>query len=255
MIAVVSDLHSNIEALTAVRARMKELGVTRVFCLGDVIGYGPSPVQCLEFAMSEFEFTLMGNHEWAILNEAIGFNPVARRAVGWHKKALDPSLGSGPDRERVWKWLAEMPLTMAHGKYLFVHASPSNPTDEYLLRSDVDEVMRRLSPKLERAFEHTRWVTMVGHTHFPGVITEDAEYLTPEDLGFTYEIPDDRRCIVNVGSVGQPRDRDNRSCFVTLDRGRVSFHRVEYDIEKTYKKVLETGELDRSLGERLLVGM
>lgn len=255
MIGVVSDLHSNIEALEAIRAHMRRQGVSRVFCLGDVIGYGPDPVACLQYAMTEFEFTLMGNHEWAILNEALGFNPVARGAVTWHKRALDPALGTGTDRKRIWEWLSNLPLRKQHGQFHFVHASPSNPTDEYLLRSDVDEVMRRLSPKLTRAFKQVEWITMVGHTHFPGIITDDAEYMTPDDLDHVFEPKKNQRYFVNVGSVGQPRDNDNRSCYITLERGRIRWHRVEYDVERTYQKVLGSGGLDKSLGERLRIGV
>ncbi|HVY60059.1 MAG TPA: metallophosphoesterase, partial [Planctomycetota bacterium] len=158
------------------------------------------------------------------------------------------------EKKDAWDFLKSLPLTHRRGKLLFVHASPSNPTEEYLLRTDLDEILHELGPKLTRAFEKTDWVTFVGHTHYPGIITEDARFLVPKDIEYQLELEPEKKYIVNVGSVGQPRDSDNRSCYVTLDRGVIEYHRVEYDVQSTYKKVIESGVLDRSLAERLLSG-
>ncbi len=252
MLAVVSDIHSNIEALTEVMNDIRNQGCREILCLGDVIGYGPNPRETLSIAMEHFGFTLLGNHEWAVLNEPFGFNAAARGAVNWTREQLVDFSHNG---QRAWDFLEALPNRVERGKFLFVHGSPSNPVEEYLLRSDVDELLNQLSPKLERAFNQMRWVTFVGHTHYPGAITDNGQFLTPQDLDFTYELRESERVIINVGSVGQPRDRDTRACYATIDRGVIRWHRIAYDVEKTFNKVLEAEKLDHSLGERLLVGV
>lgn len=254
MLAIVSDIHANIEALTAVLADIDRRGAKEIICLGDVVGYGPSPAECLQIAQRRFAVTLCGNHEWAILNEPLGFHRVARDAARWHRQSLFPRWWSSKEKKDAWDYLKSLPLMHRRGKLLFVHASPSNPTEEYLLRSDLDEILHELGPKLTRAFEKTDWVTFIGHTHYPGIITEDARFLTPRDIECEIELEPERKYIVNVGSVGQPRDSDNRSCYITLDRGVIRYHRIEYDVQVTYKKVIDSGVLDRSLAERLLSG-
>ncbi len=254
MLAIVSDIHSNHEALTAVLDDIDARGVKEIFCLGDVIGYGPSPIECLRIAQERFAVTLCGNHEWAVLNEPLGFHRVAREAVNWHRQLLSPRWYSSREKKNAWDFLRSLPLAHRRGKFLFVHASPSNPTEEYLLRTDVDEILHELGPKLRRAFEKTEWVTLIGHTHYPGIITEDAQFLVPKEIDHRFELEEGKKVIINVGSVGQPRDNDNRACYVTLDRGVIQYHRVEYDVRKTYEKVVSNGALDRSLAERLLSG-
>jgi predicted phosphodiesterase len=254
VLAIVSDIHANHEALKAVLADIDRLGASEIICLGDVVGYGPSPAECLRIAQRRFVVTLCGNHEWAIMNEPLGFHRVARDAARWHRATLFPRWWSSKEKKDAWDFLGSLPTTHRRGKLLFVHASPSNPTEEYLLRTDLDEILHELGPKLTRAFEKTDWVTFIGHTHYPGVITDDARFLVPKDIEYRLELEEGRKYIVNVGSVGQPRDADNRSCYVTLDRGVIEYHRVEYDVQATYKKVIESGVLDRSLAERLLSG-
>ncbi len=270
MLAIISDIHSNLEALNAalgdIEERARRTGggnsgsgsgrrPVEVICLGDVIGYGPSPAECLKIAQERFSVTLCGNHEWAIVHEPLGFHKVARDAVAWHRRALFPRWYSSKEKKDAWDFLKGLPLMHRRGKFLFVHASPSNPTEEYLLRSDIDEILHELGPKLKRAFEKTDWITFVGHTHYPGIITEDARFIVPKDVGGKFQLEEGKKAIVNVGSVGQPRDSDNRACYVTLDRGLVEYHRVPYDVEATYNKVISThGALDKSLADRLLSG-
>lgn len=254
MLAIVSDIHANNEALTAVLADIDRRGAREVICLGDVVGYGPSPAECLRVAQRRFAVTLCGNHEWAILNEPLGFHRVARDAARWHQQSLSPHWWSSKEKKDAWDFLKSLPLLHRRGKLLFVHASPSNPTEEYLLRTDLDEILHELGPKLSRAFERTDWVTFVGHTHYPGIFTDDGRFLAPKDIDYRLALEPDKKYIVNVGSVGQPRDNDSRSCYVTLDRGVIEYHRVEYDVQATYKKVIDSGVLDRSLAERLLSG-
>jgi predicted phosphodiesterase len=254
MIAILSDIHANYEALKAVMEHIRNQDVDEIICLGDVVGYGPAPEDCLKEALKSFSVTLCGNHEWAILNEALGFNIVARQAVDWTRKALQPKWYSSRMKKNCWEFMHNMPQSLERGKFLFVHASPTHPTEEYLLRSDVETGSGDLSPKVQRSFDNTKWVAFIGHTHTPGIITEDGRFLVPKEIGNFYRIKPGRKCIINVGSVGQPRDTDNRACYVTLDRGKVVYNRVDYNVESTYKLVLSNASLDNSLGERLLSG-
>jgi predicted phosphodiesterase len=254
MLAIVSDIHSNYEALSTVMEDIARQGATEIICLGDVVGYGPRPRECLATAIEHFKVTLCGNHEWAIMNEPIGFNRIAREAVKWHQQELTPTWLSSKSAKDNWDYLRALPLTYRRGKMLFVHASPSNPTEEYLLRTDLDEILGELGPKFKRAFKKTEWLTFVGHTHYPGVVTEQADFLVPKDIGYELPLAPEKKYIINVGSVGQPRDGDNRACYVTLDHGVLRYHRLEYEIQVTYQQVLDTGVLDRNLGERLLTG-
>jgi predicted phosphodiesterase len=255
MLAIVSDIHSNIEATRAVLAHIDEQGCEEVICLGDVIGYGPSPEECLKTARERFSVTLMGNHEWAVLNEPFGFNPVARSAVEWTRRTLTPRWYSSRDKKESWEFLQAMPFTHKRGKFLFVHASPTNPTEEYLLARDVDEILGTFTKKLQLAFDRTEWVSFVGHTHYPGIfIEEKVKFVAPVDFDQVFKLAEGKKFIVNVGSVGQPRDSDNRACYVTLDRGVIRYHRVEYDVETTYNKVMNNDYLDESLAKRLKNG-
>ncbi|MBI4577420.1 MAG: metallophosphoesterase family protein [Planctomycetes bacterium] len=255
MSALISDIHSNIEALEAVLKDIEQEGIEDILCLGDLVGYGPDPIPVVDIIRKCCRFSLMGNHDWALFNEPIGFNPAARGAIEWTRTQLEPGLFSGGDKKSRWNFMKALALRMNHEGFLFVHAAPQNPTEEYLLRQDVDEMLHELSPKLKRAFEEVSTVCFVGHTHQPGVITEDARFLAPSDLDKgKYKLKEGQRCIVNVGSVGQPRDGDTRSCYLIVDDDTLIYRRVEYDLEKTAQKIFENKSIDNHMGERLRVG-
>ncbi|RME02972.1 MAG: metallophosphatase family protein [Planctomycetota bacterium] len=257
MFAVISDIHSNAAAFEAVLRDIQEKGIEEILCLGDIIGYGPCPVECIDLAMENCKVNLSGNHEWAILHEAVGFNRVARMATEWHRKVLKPSWWSGAKKKRRWRFLQELGLKHEQNGMLFVHAAPQNPREEYILRSDVDEMLQDFSDKLKKAFELTPWVCFVGHTHTPGVIFEDAfHFYSPAELDFEVKLEPKRKAIINIGSVGQPRDGDPRSSYVTVDseRNLVRYHRVEYDVERTRDLIFQNKYLDDILGKRLVEG-
>jgi diadenosine tetraphosphatase ApaH/serine/threonine PP2A family protein phosphatase len=255
-VAVFSDIHGNLEALQAVLKAIDAAGVERRICLGDVAGYGPNPVECVDIART-FDVVLCGNHEWAILNEPVGFHATAKEALLWTAGKLRPRWYSLGKTVRRWRFLKRLPSRYREGRLLFVHGSPRGPIDEYILRSDVDEVLRENTAKVKDAFEKTDWITFVGHTHTPGIVTEDARYLHPRDLEdgrITFQ--EDSKYIVNVSSVGQPRDRDWRACFTLFEpeRGELEFMRVEYDVDATIEKIRRIPNIDDSLGERLKLG-
>lgn len=249
-VAILSDIHANVEALRAVLDDIREIGLTTVYNLGDTIGYGPDPETCIDLARECCTRNLCGNHDYAVLHDAEGFNPVAYAAVEFARKRLQPK-GNDPERQRRWVFLEELdPFYEADG-FELMHGSPRQPITEYVLPSDPE-----LDPhKLKDIFAAmNRHVAFVGHTHFPGVIEErEAAFLIPANMQNEYKIRE-KRAIINVGSVGQPRDRDIRSCYVIFDGQRVIWRRVAYDIEKTINKVFSSGGLHEICGLRLREG-
>lgn len=247
-LALVSDIHANIEALEVVLDDINKQGVSDIICLGDVIGYGPNPCECIDLAL-EFKLCLLGNHEEAVLNvmRASGFNPKASGAVKWTAAQFDilaDRVNNGPR----WDFLGELKEVYESNGVKCVHGSPIDHTRGYIYATD-----HQNPNKMERIFEAIEHVLFVGHTHVPGVWTDDLTFTTPDDLGYKYVI-NSRKTIVNVGSVGQPRDFDNRACYALFDGTNVIYRRLRYPFEKTSRKIFEIPELDNFLGHRLRQG-
>ena len=257
--AIISDIHANIEAFVRVMDHIDGQGIEKIFCLGDVIGYGPNPVECLDLALrlieeGRLEFVLMGNHEEAVLSGPFGFNPVAKEAVDWTREQLKPGWSSFGKSKRRWEMLKDLPLTYCEDGILYAHGSPRDPTMEYILQSDTEDLFGEVPEKISQIFSLFERICFVGHTHDPGVITEDSQFLRPMDFGRIFTVANGRRYIVNVGSVGQPRDRDNRCCYTTFDGVTIIFHRLEYDFGQTVEKIRRIPELDNRNAERLELG-
>lgn len=254
MRAIISDIHGNIEGLEAVLADIKRRNITEIYCLGDIVGYGPNPRECIDLVMST-KMCLLGNHDQGALFDPEGFNAGAERAIFWTRKMLET--GDKKGNERRWEFLGELPRIHREPNFMFVHGSARNPLNEYVFPEDVFN-----QRKMERIFGLVNRYCFQGHTHIPGVFTEDLNFQRPEDISNAHTF-DEQKTLVNVGSVGQPRDADNRASYVVLDQslsetdGRgtvVSFHRVEYDFEKTAEKIYAIPELDNFLGDRLRDG-
>ena len=249
MLAIVSDIHANLEALGAVFNEIDRRGITQVLCLGDIVGYGPNPVECLDLIRKRAQNTIMGNHDFAVLYEPYNFNAGAEGACFWTRRQFE---NHSPTAERTqrWKYLAGLPARYEGGRFTAVHASPRKPINEYIFPDDI-----YTNPgKFTVLFERFEKLCFVGHTHVPGVFLPGPDFYTPEELQGRFTISPDEKAIINVGSVGQPRDRDPRSSFVILHEGHVEFVRLEYDVETTCKKVEAVAELDDFLGARLLEG-
>src|SRR5262249_19753932 len=181
-----------------------------------------------------------------------GFSPVAERAIFWTRDQLERG-DSREARERRWEFLAERPRSHRDAHGLFVHGSARNPLNEYVFPEDVYN-----QRKIERIFVLVERRCFQGHTHVPGIFTEQApgehyDFLSPDEIGQTYQF-DGRKTLCNVGSVGQPRDGDWRACYVLLDGHEVRYRRVEYDVETTIRKIHDNPELDNFLGDRLRDG-
>ncbi|MAI34648.1 MAG: metallophosphatase family protein [Rubripirellula sp.] len=237
--ALISDIHSNHEALTAVLADIHQQGIERIYCLGDIVGYGPNPRECLQ-EMKSVAICILGNHDEAVFAGADpdGFGSSALRAVEWTREQL---------REEDHAFLRGLPRCYQEQRMLLVHGSPKEPTNEYVLPMDVQNPIK-MSDLFDR-FDHC---CLQGHTHIPGVFSQ-SHFLRPKNIEQGYTFNDDK-VMINVGSVGQPRDGDCRACYVVMDDQQLMFRRVEYDIETTVAKIRRIEELDDSFGERLREG-
>ncbi|OAI56485.1 phosphoesterase [Planctomyces sp. SCGC AG-212-M04] len=242
--AVISDIHGNLEALEAVLNDIRSQGITEIYCLGDVIGYGPNPRECIDLVMKHCQVCILGNHDQAALFDPEGFNAAAERSIFWTRHMLE----TGPGNERRWEYLGELPRMRKEEQLLFVHGSARNPLNEYVFPEDIYN-----QRKMERIFGLVERYCFQGHTHIPGVFTEDSTFQSPDEFDYKYQLAD-KKTLVNVGSVGQPRDTDNRACYVVLNDKSLEYRRIQYDFEKTIAKIYAIPELDNFLGDRLRDG-
>jgi diadenosine tetraphosphatase ApaH/serine/threonine PP2A family protein phosphatase len=240
-VAVISDIHGNLHALQAVLGALAEERLDAIWCLGDLVGYGPRPNECTAAVARSASICLVGNHDLGVLGrlDLADFTPEAAMAALWSREVLE---------DETREYLSRQKTSMrAHGCELF-HASPRDPVWEYVLSEEAAVAALRLTSSS---------VVLVGHSHV-------ALTFTPEDGrvegklapgGTEIDLSSGRR-LLNPGSVGQPRDGDPRAAYAVLDLGesRASFRRVAYPVERTQAEIRERG-LPDSLAERLAVGM
>jgi predicted phosphodiesterase len=267
MIAILSDIHANLEALEAVLADIEQFKVEAIYCLGDLVGYGPDPIACLQLAR-KWSVVLLGNHDAAMLseNQLDGYSALALRRSLLNCR---DTLKHHPDGPRISLFLWNCPSSIVRGKCLYVHGSPRESLHEYIFPEDIynDGKMSALMSR----FEH---ICFCGHTHLPGIFRTAEpkpqkpqpwsffrreelpppkwDHLTPEECGHEYPLSGEK-LICNVGSVGQPRDNDPRAGYVLYSPELIRFRRVKYDVEKTIRKIYD-GPDDNMLGDRLLTG-
>ena len=252
LIALISDIHANTEALGAVMEDIEQHKVDAIYCLGDVIGYGPNPRECIEIVQKSAKFTLCGNHEEAVLFNAEDFNPKARRAIDWTREQLNSDSYPKEKNYELWDFLGELRKKVREDNVLYVHASPRQPTREYVLPKDVKE-----KAKLDSIFKEFEecGICFAGHTHIPGLFTEDAQFHYSRSLDNKYELKTHPgKKLINIGSVGQPRDGDNRACYVLFDRETIRWRRLPYDFKKTMEKIRAIEDLADYLAVRLEEG-
>ncbi|MDP6503455.1 MAG: metallophosphoesterase family protein [Planctomycetota bacterium] len=247
MVAIISDIHGNLEAFQAVLEDIKTREVEQIYCLGDIIGYGPNPKECLDLA-EQCNLSLMGNHDEAVLFEPKDFNLRAEMAVEWTRNELTTNTPDEEEQKRRWSFLKQLVEIKEEDGVMYAHGSPRKPLREYIFPRDIND--RR---KISDIFSRIQRLCFVGHTHVPGVFTEDLKYAHPSDLYNIYML-DPRKTLFNVGSVGQPRDGNKDSCYCTFDGDSVVFRRVPYDVETTVQKIYSIPSLDDSLGDRLREG-
>jgi predicted phosphodiesterase len=240
--ALISDIHGNLRALEAVLEDIEAQGISEIFCLGDILGDGPNPHECLDRVMETCKMTLLGNHDQGAKLDPDEFNIGALRAILWTSEQLESPADRAKDRRR--EFLMGLPRSYTDGQFLFVHGSPRNPLSEYVFPEDIYN-----HRKIERLFELVDRYCFQGHTHIPGIFTEDYRFFRPEEIDFEYTLGEGK-LMVNVGSVGQPRDDDDRACYVILDDGlggdlrpqaarqaSVVYRRVPYDFEQKLPRI------------------
>jgi diadenosine tetraphosphatase ApaH/serine/threonine PP2A family protein phosphatase len=242
-IAVISDIHANLEALRAVLADIDARGVDAIWCLGDLVGYGPEPNACVELIRERAEICLGGNHDLAALGDLdiARFNVDAAQVAEWTHATLTPE---------ARRYLSMLPNRLVQDPFTLAHGSPREPVWEYVLSYAV----------AQRNFQIlTTPYCLVGHTHYPSVWRRPAGATTELDclpLKDQDEVTlDEDMLILNPGSVGQPRDGDPRASYLLIDlpNGLAQNHRVEYDIAATQARMRELG-LPPRLIERLAMG-
>ena len=237
--AILSDIHSNLEALVAVLEAAERAGATSYVCLGDVVGYGADPVEAIRLVEEHDCVTVLGNHDRAAIEPGaeMGMNDWAREATLWTREHLG---------DHGARYLSALPLTAELDVAVLVHATPATPERWGYIIGEGDAAS---------AFPHfVGPLCLVGHTHSPAFFEETNGGARFVGDG-TLELVEGRRYIVNVGSVGQPRDGDPRAAFALLDgeEGTIRVVRVDYDVETARQKIMEAG-LPRQLGDRLRDG-
>lgn len=253
--ALISDIHGNAEALKAVLADIDAKAVERIICLGDIIGYGPEPLECVDLVRKRCAWSLMGNHDFAVLYEPTNFNAAAEQAAYWTREQFDAEPDAQLRAER-YEFLGRLRVRVveegpAGQAMLAVHGSPRRPINEYIFKTDPMDA----PDKLEAIYRRVDGICIVGHTHVPGVFTDEPDFYPPDELGdFAYRFNGEEKAIINVGSVGQPRDGDPRASYVILDDERAEFLRVPYDIDATAKRIREQPQLHEYLADRLYAG-
>jgi diadenosine tetraphosphatase ApaH/serine/threonine PP2A family protein phosphatase len=246
--AIISDIHGNLEALRVVLEHIDSQNVDRIICLGDILGYGPSPVECVDLIAERCEWSLMGNHDFGVVYEPTNFNLAAEQAAYWSREQFETDKSG--QAAKHWEFLSRLRVRVSFGDFLCVHGTPRRPINEYLFPEDALN-----SPvKMQQIFDLVGRYCLVGHTHVPGVFTDEPDFYPPDDLDGEYRLRADEKAIINPGSVGQPRDLDPRASFAIVDEDRVRFFRLEYDIDAVVAKIRSIPELLDWLGERLYEG-
>ncbi|GAI38944.1 unnamed protein product, partial [marine sediment metagenome] len=238
--AIISDIHSNLEALQTVIKDIKKRRIKRILCLGDLVGYGANPDECIELCMRETKIIVAGNHDWAAIGKTdiSVFNPVAAEAIRWTQKNIS---------KKNFNRLNKLELIETVDSILLVHASPQKPEQwDYLFTLD----------EFKRQFEFFKTqICFVGHSHIPSVVFQEANGYTDFLRDNPFPLIDNRKYIINIGSVGQPRDLDPRASYAIYDGNNKSIDiiRLDYNIPLAQQKIIDAG-LPEVLADRLLAG-
>jgi predicted phosphodiesterase len=239
-IAIISDIHSNLEALQAVEKALNDLHVDEAHFAGDVVGYGPDPNSCTRWIMKNVRNAVMGNHDYAALGlmDIETFNLNARKAIVWNSEQME---------EEVSEYLRSLPMKQRHDELTLVHANPRDPEGWNYIFTLWDAEMN--FPYFDSRF------CFVGHSHQPVAVSMDDDGTVKVIPGTTFPIESGCRYLVNVGSIGQPRDGNPDACFGLLDTDRAdfSFIRTPYEYWITQEKMMKVG-LPEPLVERLAEG-
>ncbi|MFC1667891.1 metallophosphoesterase family protein [Chlamydiota bacterium] len=237
--AIVGDIHSNIEALGEVISDAKNKGVKEFICVGDIVGYGPNPEKCYSKLCDLGCICIAGNHDYAVckMTDTINFNEVANKAIEWTREVLP---------KKAISFLGNLEYSMEFDDFAIVHSSFFFP-EKWGYVFTIQEAF------LNFQIQNTE-IAFIGHSHVPGI------FISYNNMIQSYNpanivIEDDRKYLINVGSVGQPRDNNPLACYVIFDSDRrtVEFRRVSYNIDRTKEKIMRVG-LPEFLAQRLTWG-
>jgi len=233
--AIISDIHGNLEALEQAVNCIHRGKPDKIICLGDLVGYGANPNECVDIVRELTNHVIVGNHDYAVIGKLNlnYFNAFARASAMWTKKLLT---------KKNYKYLTELPLTIEDNECFFVHGSPSEPEEWRYIISEYDTISEYQYFNQKLCF--------VGHSHIPGIYSN-----TRGSLNSPAPLENDEKYIVNVGSVGQPRDGDMRLTYVYYDNqtNTIDIVRENYDVKMAAQKIFDTG-LPETLGYRLFQG-
>jgi predicted phosphodiesterase len=238
--AILSDIHANLESLIQVLHSLRADSIDACYCLGDIVGYGANPNECIEEIRAVCRVSLAGNHDWAAagLVPLDYFNDFAAEAVTWTQGVLAPDNAA---------FLSGLQLVLSDPGMTMVHGTLTEPGEfHYMFNSGI----------ARETFEVMQTgICFVGHTHVAGVFIQDSQSRVLFDATPLVSIKPDTKYIVNVGSVGQPRDNDPKAAYCVFDTGSMTIHikRVAYDIQTARRKVLNAG-LPPFLADRLIAG-
>lgn len=239
-IAILSDVHGNLPAFRTVVADARAAGVDAIWCLGDLVGYGASPDECVTLAQEECDVVLGGNHDLAVVGriQLSDFSPAAATAARWTRDHASPD---------TLAWLETLQPAHEEDRIGLYHGSPSDPIWEYVLSTEqADQSFDAMGPR----------IGAIGHTHVALRFTrQNGELRGEQTPGGTEHDLADGEWLLNPGSVGQPRDRDPRAAWllVDLDAWTASWRRVEYPIDEA-AKAIAAADLPRHLADRLFIG-
>lgn len=236
--ALIGDVHGNLEALEAVLSSIGKEKVDQVLCLGDIVGYGANPIECINLVKKECVKTVAGNHDHAAigLTDIDYFNPFAKQAVLWTSERLS---------EDEINYLASLKLVEREGAFTMVHAALDRPRSWGYILNTFDAAVN---------FEiQADPLCFIGHSHVAVAYQKRDNFVSGHR--FINKLDLKQQYIINVGSVGQPRDGDSRSCYVVYDSSlqTLKLKRVEYDISNAQKKIIAAG-LPEILADRLTIG-
>jgi len=238
--AIFSDVHGNLESLVAVLSALKKERIDQYYFCGDIVGYGANPKECIEEIKKINAICIAGNHDWAVAG-AMGvenFNLEAQEAIRWTAAELGDE-----DKE----FLRNLKLVEHQNNFILVHGTLNNP-EEFHYLVGFDQVVRSFSLM-------DRMVCFVGHSHVPKVFVENQGETVKEHSGFRVALKDNCRYLVNVGSVGQPRDGNPQAAYCIFDSKNktIEITRIGYDIKSAQNKIYKVG-LPQGLGDRLSTG-
>ena len=244
-LGILSDIHANYEALSAVVEAFKREDIDKYYCLGDTVGYGGSPNECADIVRGLVEATILGNHDAAVAGrmDYSYYYEAARHALDTHAQLLS---------DENMQWLKGLPYQIKFdeiGVHL-CHGSPVRLEEfEYIFAPEQARECLSIYDKLGH-------LTLIGHSHLCKVFSLSKAGAVEELASADFELKPDRKYIVSVGSVGQPRDFDNRASYTVYDsdKKRFEFKRIEYDIELSADKVLRA-RLERNFAHRLFIGV